>query len=122
MEDRGGELCTLLGRWLQLVEKQREAIHQRAPVEMLWEVIGAKEELKEEIARILPGVSGEEDSGCISLLGRILEEEKQVQELLAVWLGELRGEISRLHQGQEALQAYFKKKGTPQACFFDKRR
>lgn len=122
MEDGGGGLCTLLGHWLQLVEKQREAIQQRVPVEILWELIGAKEELKEEIARALPGNFKEEDSGWASLLGRILEEEKQVQELLAVWLGELRGEISRLHQGQEALQAYFKKKGPPQACFFDKRR
>lgn len=116
------KLHTLLGHWLELVEKQKEAVQQRAPVETLWGLIGAKEELKEEIARALPDVSGEEDSGWLSLLGRILKEEEQVQELLAVWLGELRGEISRLHQGQEALQAYFKKKGTPQAWFFDKRR
>mgnify|MGYP000268292875 CR=1 FL=1 len=122
MADESGELCTLLGRWLELVENQREAIHQRAPVETLWELIGAKEKLKEEIARALPSASGEEDSGCISLLGRILEEEEQVQKLLAVWLGDVRGKIVRLCQGREAVKGYLKRGNAPEARFVDRKR
>lgn len=121
MENGSTELCILLNRWLQLAEKQKEAVQARAPAESLWEVIAAKEELKGKIARMLPGLTEAQNSACAPLLERILAEEKQAQELFAVWLGELRGEISRLHRGQEAVQAYLKR-GTPVARFFDKKR
>ncbi|RPF42901.1 hypothetical protein EDD75_2015 [Thermodesulfitimonas autotrophica] len=116
-----GKLRTLLGRWLELVEIQKEAIQRRAPVETLQAVIGAKEELKEEVAQVLPG-PGNGGSSFTPLLKQIFEREKQAQELLTGWLGELREEIARLHQGQEAMHAYLKTGAASGARFFDKRR
>ncbi|MEW6447590.1 MAG: flagellar protein FliT [Bacillota bacterium] len=121
MAGYSGKLHTLLGRWLELVEMQKEAIQRRAPVETLQAIIGAKEELKEGIARILPG-PGNKDSNFTPLLEQILEGEEQAQELLTGWLGELREEIARVHRGQEAMRAYFKAGSAPTAHFFDKRR
>lgn len=113
-------LHDLLGRWLELVEVQKEAIQGRAPVETLQAIISAKEELKEEVARVLPG-PGNKGSSFTPLLEQIFKREMQAQELLTGWLGELREEIARLHRGQEAMYAYLKR-GTPVARFFDKKR
>ncbi|MGQ9513091.1 hypothetical protein [Thermodesulfitimonas sp.] len=122
MERCSEGLCTLLGYWLKLATVQKEAIQQRAPVETLQEVIGIKEKLKAEIVRVLTSLAANETPANTSLLEQILQEEKQAQELLAGWLGEIREEIARVHQGQEALQAYFKAGSVPTAHFFDKRR
>jgi hypothetical protein len=122
VENGSAELCVLLNRWLQLAEKQKEAVQARAPAESFWEVIAAKEELKGKIARMLPGLTEGENSACVPLLERIIAEEKQVQELLTVWLGELREEISCLQRGQEAVRAYLGRKTAPEARFFDRKR
>lgn len=114
-------LHDLLGRWLELVEVQKEAIQGRAPVETLQAIISAKEELKEEVAQVLPG-PGNKDSSFTPLLEQIFKREMQAQELLTGWIGELREEIARLHRGQEAMHAYLKTGAASGARFFDKRR
>lgn len=121
MENGSAELYVLLNRWLRLAEKQKEMVQARAPAESFWEVIAAKEELKGEIARMLPGLTGGENLACVPLLERIIAEEKQGQELLAVWLGELREEISCLQRGQEAVRAYLGRETASEARFFDKK-